>query len=156
MREVFLFITTIAFILIGFVIYRPFLEISLSLITNENIQLDQYRINGGFYSKLYFSVLMGYIPVTYYLIQKKTNIHFFTDGLYIVLCIIGCCSVSWVLRCFYLSDKFKDLSIYDLNSEKNPSFSIENFYLELYLLFGFLIGAIISFIIFKRKEKKLT
>ena len=126
MREIFLFITTIAFILIGLFIYRPFLEISLSLITNENVQLNTYRISDGFYSKFYFSVLLGYIPVTYYIIQKKTKFHFFIDGAHTILYIIGFGFLSWVFRCLYLYEKFENLSLYDLSSEINPLFSIDN------------------------------
>jgi len=153
MKAVYLLFATIAFILIGLFIYRPFFDLSLLMVTNKNIQLYSNRMPGQFSSNFIFAILFGFIPITYFIIQKAAKIRFFYHGIIALSLLIGTGIVFWLIRVFYIKRKLELISSFKFQDEINTSYLINGFNYKNYLFLGFIVGALISVLIFRFKKK---
>ena len=154
MKAIYLLIATIAFILIGLFIHRSFLELSLSMVKNENVQLTRNIIAGQFGSKFIFAILSGFIPIIYFIIQKITKISFLYKGLITIGLIMGTGILFWFVRVFIIKRQLQVYSNIEFPNEMKPSYLINGFNFENYLFFGFIIGAFISILIFRPKKSR--
>lgn len=106
MKNLKYFILSVVLIIIGFILYKPFFEFSVNMINNEKIEFFSTTINSQFRSQLIFAIIIGLIPILYMIIQRLTKIHFFFDGVYVLLFILifGC--LSSILRGVYIINEF--------------------------------------------------
>ena len=153
MKAVYLLFATIASILIGLVIYRPFFDLSLTMVNHENIQLSSNTISGLFSSNLIFAILSGFIPITYFTIQKVTKIRFIYHGIIVLSLLIGTGIVFWLLRVIFIKRKLELISSFDFQDEIKSTFLINGFKFENYLFLGFIVGALIVILIFRFNKK---
>ncbi len=148
----------IIFSIIGFIIRDLFFDFSHSQITNETIIIGNRTASGQFYSHILFALSIGIIPLFYLIIKKITKINFLNKGL-ISFGIIVICGVSlWLFRTFQLKNRFQNISDFyngsEIKTELNFStMSLNSLNFGLYLFLGFIIGTILSILIFKNKNK---
>ncbi|MBU2929998.1 hypothetical protein [Winogradskyella psychrotolerans] len=153
MKTVYTFIAIIICIMIGFVIYKPFLSLLLSMVNNETIQLYSRSSAGQFNSHLIFALAIGFIPVLYLIIQRIKKLPLLTEGIYTLLFIVGFGMLFWGFRVLYISDTLASISNFDVSDGIKPNYSINKFHFEYYLFSGFLFGTLISILIFCLKKK---
>ncbi|MWW26912.1 hypothetical protein [Algibacter lectus] len=141
---------------IGFLIRDYFFDFPLSQIANENTQIVRRNISGQFYSHILFALSIGIIPLLYLVIKKLTKLNFINQGL--ISCgIILVSGISlWQFRIFQLNNKFKKLSEFDLGNGIQTELNYDNLNFGRYLFIGFLIGTVLSILIFKNKNKSIT
>lgn len=152
MRLIKYIVLIIIFIVTGFILYKPFLEFSVDIISNERVEFFRNSITSQFSSQLVFAMFFGFIPILYFIIQKHTKIRFLFDGAYVLFFIIffGCLIFSF--RTVYLIQELMYLTNYELPDNIKHSYSIDSLYFEYYLFFGFILGALISFLLLRLKK----
>jgi hypothetical protein len=140
--------------IIGFLIRDYFFDFSLSQITNENTQIVSRTISGQFYSHILFALSIGIIPLLYLTIKKMTKLNFMNQGLISCGIIIVSGILLWQFRIFQLNNEFQKLSEFDIGNGIQAQMDFNNLNLGLYLLIGFLIGTVLSILIFKNRAEK--
>jgi len=148
-------VLSIAFIAIGIYINDEFFEYSFSLLHTERFTFESRIVTGQFYLSMLFPLILGTIPWFYSLVKKITEINFLYKGLLTVLIIVGLGILFWRLRIFGLNVQFDELSNYNLPEGLNQQFDISILKFEIYLLMGFIVGTLISILVFRDKTKSL-
>lgn len=111
-------------------------------------------MSGQFFLSILLALSIGIVPLLYLIIKRITKLNFINHGLVCCGIILFCGVLSWQLRIFQLNNQMKKMSAINMgNGFKNPMY-FENFYLEINLLFGFLVGTILSILIFKNRTKE--
>lgn len=139
----------------GFWLYKDFFEFSLSMLNTENINLFSRAIAGQLNSELLFVLSLVSIPILYLLIERTTKIVFLYKGAIASLIITITGILFWRLRIFSLNTQFEELTKYNLPEEIIPQFNVGDLKFTIYLLMGFIVGALISILIFRDKSKPL-
>lgn len=140
---------------LGLYFYKDFFELSLSGIDTQGVVLANRTIAGRFNYDLMFAVFIGLLPLFYLLIKRITNISFLYKGLIAVLIIIVTGIIFWQLRIFGLNAQFEEISLYELPQDLTPEFDVGNFKFGIYLFMGFIVGTLISILIFRNKSEPL-
>ena len=140
----------------GFLIRDYFFDFSLSQIANENTQFVSRTTSGQFYSHILFALSIGIIPLLYLILKKITKLNFITQGL--ISCgIIVISGISlWQFRIFRLNSRLQKLSEFDIGNGIKTELNFESLNFGRYLFLGFLIGTVLSILIFKNKNKTVT
>jgi hypothetical protein len=148
-------VISVTLIVIGFFINHEFFEFSFSLLHTEGITFVN-RINAGqSNSSWLLPIFLGTIPWFYALVKKITDIEFFYKGLLTASIIVGLGILFWRLRIFGLNAQFDELSIYNLPKGLNQQLDISILKFEVYLFMGFIVGMLISILIFRDRTKSL-
>jgi hypothetical protein len=142
--------------IIGFLIRDYFFDFSLSQITNENTRIVSRNISGQFYSHILFAISIGIIPLLYLTIKKLTKLNFMNQGLVSYGIMIVCGILLWQFRIFQLNSRLQKLSEFDIGNGIQTELNFDNLNFGRYLFIGFLIGTILSILIFKNKNKTVT
>ncbi|WP_349664802.1 hypothetical protein IZU89_07690 [Cellulophaga lytica] len=142
--------------IIGFLIRDYFFDFSLSQITNENTRIVSRNISGQFYSHILFAISIGIIPLLYLTIKKLTKLNFMNQGLVSYGIMIFCGILLWQFRIFQLNSRLQKLSEFDIGNGIQTELNFDNLNFGRYLFIGFLIGTILSILIFKNKNKTVT
>jgi hypothetical protein len=153
MRVVKYIIAILAFIIVGFFIQKSFMEFSYAMVKTDNVIFENRLVSKQFYSNLLFSLAIGSVPILYLIIRKITKIHFFYKGVIAVGLLIGTGIISWLLRVFYINRELKFLSSVDFLAETKLTYPINEFYFEYFLFLGFVVGTLVSILIFRIKKK---
>ncbi|QNK78233.1 hypothetical protein H7F37_03925 [Winogradskyella sp. PAMC22761] len=149
------------FFFIGFIIRDLFFDFSHSQIANKTISIGSRTVSGQFYSHILFTLSIGILPLLYLIIKKITKITFLNKGL-ISFGIIVVCGISlWLFRIFQLKNRFQNISDFYNGSEikTEPNFStmsLNSMNFGLYLFIGFLIGTVLSILIYRNQYKTAT
>ncbi|ADY29292.1 hypothetical protein [Cellulophaga lytica] len=141
---------------IGFLIRDYFLDFSLSQIANKNSQITSRTMSGQFYSHILFALSIGIIPLLYLIIKKMTKLNFMNQGLVSCGIIFVCGILLWQFRIFQLNNRLQKLSEFNIGNGIQTELNFDNLNFGRYLFIGFLIGTILSILIFKNKNKTLT
>ncbi|MFD2292189.1 hypothetical protein ACFSKN_14915 [Mariniflexile gromovii] len=141
---------------IGFLIRDYFFDFSLSQIANKNTQIISRTMSGQFYSHILFALSFGIIPLLYLIIKKITKLNFVTQGL--ISCgIIVISGISlWQFRIFQLNSRLQKLSEFDIGNGIKTELNFDSLNFGRYLFIGFLIGTVLSILIFKNRNKTVT
>ncbi|WP_432670570.1 hypothetical protein [Flavobacterium sp. SM2513] len=142
--------------IIGFLIRDYFFDFSFSQITNENTRIVSRNISGQFYSHILFAISIGIIPLLYLTIKKLTKLNFMNQGLVSFGIIIVCGILLWQFRIFQLNSRLQKLSEFDIGNGIQTELNFDNLNFGRYLFIGFLIGTILSILIFKNKNRIVT
>ncbi|KAA5825067.1 hypothetical protein FPF71_07675 [Algibacter amylolyticus] len=141
---------------IGFLIRDYFFDISFSQIENENTQIVSRNMSGQFYSHIIFALSIGIIPLLYLIIKKITKLNFMKQGLISCGIILVSGILLWQFRIFQLNSRFQKLSEFDIGNGIQTQMDFDNLNFGRYLFIGFLIGTILSILIFKNRNKTVT
>ena len=138
--------------IIGFLSRDFFLQISLSQLNQENIQITTGNISSHFISGLIFALSITVIPLLYLIIWKTTRLRFINRGLISCGIIIGCGILFWQFRIFQLNNQFQNLSEPEFGNSTRIHVNFNTLNFEHYLFTGFLAGTVLSILIFKNKR----
>tara|TARA_R100001369_G_scaffold28037_1_gene50414 strand:+ start:2761 stop:3234 length:474 start_codon:yes stop_codon:yes gene_type:complete len=138
--------------IIGFLIRNFFFELSLSQIANENIQVESRNMSGQFYSHITFALSIGIIPLLYLIIKKMTKLNFFNQGIMSYGIVIVCGILLWQFRVYQLNNQALKLVRFNVGSEIKIQMGYDTLNFGRYLFFGFIIGTILSILIFKNRN----
>jgi hypothetical protein len=139
--------------MIGFVIRNYFFELSLSQIANNNVEVVSRNMSGQFQSHIIFALTIGILPLLYLIIEKITKLEFIKKGLIACGILITSGVVLWQFRIYQLNTEVQKLSEYNITNDFKMSLDYENLNFGRFLFFGFLIGTIISILIFRNRKK---
>ena len=144
------------FTIIGFLIRDYFFDLSLSQIANKNIEVVSRNISGQFYSHITVALSIGIIPILYLIIKKVTKLSFIKQGLIACGIIIGCGILLLQFRIYQLSGQALKLSRFNIGNEIKIQMEYDNLNFGRFLFFGFIIGTVLSILIFKNRFKTVT
>ncbi|GAA4279173.1 hypothetical protein [Aquimarina mytili] len=138
---------------IGFLIRGSFLDISFSQLNKRDIEIISYTMNGQFKSHLIFALSIGIVPLLYLISDKFSKLKSLNQTLATLGIIFGCGILSWQLRMFQLNNQLQRLSEFDLGNGIKNSMDFQNLSFGRYLFVGFLIGTLISVLLFRMKNR---
>ncbi|WP_349663435.1 hypothetical protein IZU89_12555 [Cellulophaga lytica] len=110
-------------------------------------------MNHQFISQISFALIIGILPLLYLCVQRLTKIKFSNQGLITCGIILLSGILFWQLKIYLVRDELKKMTNYNLGSEIDISYNIENAKYNLFLLLGFVVGAVVSIIIYKNWNK---
>jgi hypothetical protein len=144
---------TIILTIIGFVIRNYFFELSLSQIANNNVEIVSRNMSGQFESHIIFALTIGILPLFYLIIEKITKLVFIKNGLIACGILILSGILLWQYRIYQLNSEVQKISEYNIGNDFKTSLDYDNLNFSRFLFFGFLIGTIISILIFRNRNK---
>lgn len=139
---------------IGFLIRANFLDISLSQLTKRDVKIVSYTISGQFRSHLIFALSIGIIPLLHLVSKKISRLKSRSQEIATLGIICGCGILNCQLRIVQLNYQLKLLSEYDFGDSIKNSMNFQNLNFGMYLFIGFLVGALVSALIFKIKNQQ--
>ncbi len=137
---------------ISFLLRDYFFDLSFSQIANEDIQIVTRNISSPFYFQILFAIAIGSIPLLYLIIKKLTNLTFIPQGLISCGIILVSGILLWKLRIFQLNNEFKMLSKFQVGNGIEIQMDSSKLYLATFLFIGFIIGTILSILIYRNKK----
>ncbi len=140
---------------IGFLIRDYFYEFSFLQLNVGNTLIVNQIFVGQFNSHILFALSIGLIPLLYLILKTTTNFNFKYQGFISSGIIIVCGIILWQFRIFQLNNQFQKLSEFQIENGIQTTMNFENLNFEHYLSLGFLIGAVLSILIFKNRTKKI-
>jgi len=145
-------ITSIVLFILTFSQFGKLFELILPKI--ENIQFYSSEMDSQFKLGLFFSIVIGLSPILLYLTWRLARIEITKRRMYSGLIVVVFMIISIVLRKQFIKLTFKGQSNMATQTGETiyNSFAIENLNFEYYLLFGLILGCIVSFIFLRNKE----
>ncbi len=139
--------------ILGYLTWNAFFELSLTQLSNENINIVSRKISTILYLQSIFALSIGAIPLLYLILKKITNLKFITQGI-ISLTIIILSGISvWQLKILHLNIKIERLSELNFVKDIQNVMYADGLNFGIYLLTGFIIGTLLSILIFKKRNK---
>ncbi len=142
--------------IIGFLLRDYFFNLSISQITNDRTQVVSRKLSGQFLSHITFALSIGILPILYLIIKKVTKLNFIHQGLISCLVIIGCGILLWQFRIFHFNHQAQYLSDLNIGNGIKLYLDHENLNFEVYLFTGFIVGTVLSILIFKNRAKHVA
>ena len=122
----------------------------------ENLQYQTTEVGSQFKLALFFSIVIGLMPILLYLTWRLGRIEKTKRRMFSGLIVIFFMTISIVLRQQFIKLTFNRLT--NLKTQTGEtiynSFGVENLNFEYYLLGGLVLGCIVSFFSLKDKEAK--
>ncbi len=112
-----------------------------------------HRLSGLFRTRILFSLVIGSIPLLYLAVNKFAKLKSLPQKLAVVGMIMSLGVLFWQLRIVYLSKVVSRLLGTKPTGVLDVSISFQVLQLEVFLLIGFIWGALISVLIFRSKNK---
>jgi len=120
----------------------------------ENLQYQTTEVGSQFKLALFFSIVIGLMPILLYLTWRLGRIEKTKRRMFSGLIVIFFMTISIVLRQQFIKLTFNRLT--NLKTQTGEtiynSFGVENLNFEYYLLGGLVLGCIVSFFSLKDKE----
>ena len=120
----------------------------------ENLQYQTTEVGSQFKLALFFSIVIGLMPILLYLTWRLGRIEKTKRRMFSGLIVIVFMTISIVLRQQFIKLTFNRLT--NLKTQTGEtiynSFGVENLNFEYYLLGGLVLGCIVSFFSLKDKE----
>lgn len=132
----------------AYLLYNLYFGFALSQVNTNNTVLTSQTLTGQFNDQIMFCVAIGSIPILKLLIDLILKKNSTKHSLITYLTIISAGFILLIFRIYRINGAIEHFN----NAIKNPiqnSMSIEELRFSLYLLYGFIIGAILSFMILK-------
>lgn len=115
---------------------------------------DVTIMTSPFEQALFFALICALIPLALYFIWKLLDLRSISKKIISVILILGCMAASVVVRRYIfkneLHDITKDTPNFQFNS--NVATAFENLNIEYWMLIGLIIGAMATFILFRKKR----
>ncbi len=143
-------------IIVGFTIWKFFSTYSLKQLNIENISVVTFNVSSQFNSNIFFALSLGTIPLLHLNITKLAKLKSLNQHLISIGIIIGCGILIWQYRISQLNNLSEKLSGFNNENGIRMQLDFDNLNFERYLFIGFLIGAIISILIFRNQTKKIA
>ena len=152
------FFAALTLAVLAFVFTKQFFDLSVSLVSDASLSLS-YLENPEVRTvePILFVVAIGAIPLLLLRVNKFARISSPKESLFISSIIIGFGIIFWLLRILYLrftlaslQEKLRLAEFTSLDHIKWMSFDDTHF--EIFLFAGLLIGTLINFWIFKKKQ----
>lgn len=134
----------IGFTIIGYQIRNCFLELTFSQL--DSIEFNMHnRFSGKFKNDLLFYLIVGGIPLLYSIAEKYAGMRFLYKGFVSYLIIIVSGILAWQFRVYQIRIHYETIAITNFGDLK----------LGLYVFLGFLVGTILSIVIYRKIERKI-
>jgi len=154
MRKTFTYLAfVILFTLSGFLLHKSFFEFTIALTTEYNIKMITTKMNYQFISQISFALIIGILPLLYLCVQRLTKIKFLNQGLISCGIILLSGILFWQLKIYLVRDELKKMVNYNLGSEIDISYNIENAKYNLFLLMGFVVGTVVNILIYRSRNR---
>ena len=152
------FFAALTLAVLAFLFTKQFFDLSVSLVSDASLSLTYLEnTKVRLVEKTLFVVAIAAIPILVLLVKNFTRIHSPKKNLMISCVIIGSGIIFWILQIFYLrftlaslQEKLRLAEFTSLDQIEWISFDDTHF--EIFLFAGLLIGTLINFWIFKKKE----
>ena len=152
------FFAALTLAVLAFLFTKQFFDLSVSLVSDASLSLTYLEnTKVRLVEKTLFVVAIAAIPILVLLVKNFTRIHSPKKNLMISCVIIGSGIIFWILRIFYLrftlaslQEKLRLAEFTSLDQIEWISFDDTHF--EIFLFAGLLIGTLINFWIFKKKQ----
>ncbi|KEY20178.1 hypothetical protein [Kaistella antarctica] len=147
---------TLAFL--AFVFTKQFFDLSVSLVSDASLSLSYFENpKVRLVETILFVVAIGVIPLLLLRVNKFARISSPKESLFISSIIIGFGIISWLLRILYLrfalASLQEKLRLAEYTSLDHIAWmSFDDTHFEIFLFAGLLIGTLINFWIFKKKQ----
>lgn len=140
---------------LGYNYYEQFFLYSKSLLELENLSLDKRSITDKNNGAIVLGIVLATLPLFYLVIRKTINLNSILGQGTSIFLIVVFGVLFWRLRIFGLNEEFRKLSDYVESFQTVPN--VENEYLkfDIYVLMGFIVGALITILLFRDKSKPL-
>ncbi len=154
MKNTFLYIIFVfgCFIL-GYLIHDSFFKISLSQLNVGRIQIIMPSISDMFYSKVFFSITLGLLPLLYLSIDEYIKLKT-VQKLLAFSIIVFSGILFWQFKVFQLNQTFETIISLETQNENLNTFSFKNLNITLYVFLGFILGTLMTFIVFRSYKKR--
>lgn len=140
--------------IVGFLLHKPFMTLSISLLNIGNNHLTTLSTNELLYEHIIFSLSIGLIPILLLIKDRILLEDSFSLKKDLVSSAIILVSglIVWQLRIFQLNQEIYEIASNPLseNAIINNTFLFSNLRFSLYLIFGFVIGGVVSGILTKQ------
>ncbi|WP_299101739.1 hypothetical protein [uncultured Winogradskyella sp.] len=144
MKNIYYVLSSLLLFIIGFFCYQSFFVIVINIVGLHDVELVSNSISSRFVTRLVFAIILSCIPALYYNIQKMFKISFWFDGAYILVIMAFFGSLFSILRGVYIYEKLMVLTSIKTQDRYKLSYALDDFNFEYYLLFGFIVGGLIS------------
>jgi hypothetical protein len=138
--------------LTGFIIYPFFAKVSLYQLQDVRIQI--LEINTVNHLRWIFTVVITFIPLLFLTVKKFLQIHQLKQYFFIIASILISGIIFWQYKIVSIQKRFEELNQIKTDYPVQYYFARENLSLEIYLFFGFVIGALIGSIALYRFNKR--
>lgn len=156
MNRVLKYILLVVFLMtLGYFLMDFFVRASFYQIDTRGIRILSVKMSIQFFEKLIFPISIGLIPILYLVINKFVKLKK-SNGVKAIGIIVFCGLLFWKLRIIQLNNEFKRISMYSFDDPIIEWYSYGNLKFQAYLLFGFILGTLISILIFKSLRQKET
>ena len=135
--------------IIGFYSAYYFIDFSCAQLNNGDIQIVSYTLGGNFFAQVVFSFSIGILPLLYLVVERVARIKFLYQGLITIGIIISYGILLWQVNIFQMNQVFHKIAKLYQKEGKQITISLEELKFGQYLFTGFILGAIISIIIFR-------
>jgi len=145
----------VLFTISGFLFYNYYIKLSAALTAEYNLKMVMRNLNEQFVSQVTFALVIGILPILYLCVEKLTKIKFVFQGLVASAVIVTSGITLWLLKIYMLDNELSKIASYNLENQIEISFFKQTAQLNLFLLSGFILGSVVSFLIFKRSIKTI-
>lgn len=145
----------ISFAVLGVILADPFFNYSFSLLKKESVTFE-VSVQSGLKRRTTLMVAaMMAIPSLVLLVKKAVSLRTWTHSIISMLLIVLLGLVFWSIRIFGLNNELETLTEYSDITGVIPTLVLDYFEFEVYLLLGFIVGALIAILIFRDRSKPL-
>jgi hypothetical protein len=145
---------TTLFLILGFWLRQYFFAVSISELKLNNIVLFTTSTTSQVNQNLIFCLTIGLIPSLYFVVDKLVKIKSFKQTLIILALIIIMGIIFWQLKILQLNNSFNAFSQYKLGNEIKNQFNFGDLNLGPYLAIGFMIGTVVSLLVFRKMNAR--
>jgi hypothetical protein len=128
------------------------MSLSIGLLNINGTTINSFEMGSQFRSIFYFALSMGSIPLLYLAVEQITKFKLQYQGLKTIGIILASGILLWFIRIIQLNRLLNMTSGITNELGLNSSLRFEILLFSQYLFIGFLIGAIISGIIFRYEK----
>lgn len=141
---------SIVLALTGFLLHEPFTQLSMYQL--QKVQVVTLRMETDFELRLIFALSLGFIPVLYAGMRALLKINQTKQIIFAVSSIFITGIIFWQYKIVSITQRYEELD--RVATGIKYVFARENLNLELYLLLGFILGAVIGSISLYRYKKR--
>lgn len=134
----------------GFLLHPFFMDFSLFLL--KNVRVQAISADTDFRNRILFTISFALIPILFLALRKMAKLSDLKQKVFAIAAILVSGIIFWQFKLNSLNMRYEELS----NGSKSVIyfFALEDLHLELYLVTGFIIGAVIAAIGLYRFKKR--
>jgi len=134
---------------LGFHSAYYFIDLSRAQLNNGDTRIVSDTLGGQFFAQVTFSLSIGILPLLYLVVKRITKLKFLYQGLITIGIIISCGILLWQVNIFQMNQVFQKIAELYQKEGEQITISLEELKFGQYLFTGFILGTIISTVIFK-------